>query len=927
MYNAIRRGTKLQLDKGKPSRLLVRTLGGTNPYESLTQQLKSRHSLSGSNRSIQLLTKPAYGDQLQTYAYNSNQRFREIHLPSTQSIPAACKIDNDDESSTDDKDLAYYRRSSVSQPTYEMRLSGPIRPFSGLERPKTSYRFESRLSFSSRPGRTGAKIPTPKTESSSSIRKTISAIDPMKVFKSGLDMTWYATKILVSFLVKLPGNTLYYIMNSEDRRAKIAEIKAMAKKEFDHYWTGSKLLMADVRTARNLLGRTLSGSTLTRRERKQLLRTVSDLFRLVPFSMFIIIPMMEFVLPFALRLFPNMLPSTFQDSLKSEENMKRELKSRIAMAEFFQDTLEELAKEQKRIVGKRNDEKPDDEESINQKQSAASMLEFLEGARNGQMMPPEVIIRYAKYFKDDLTLDNMPRMQLINMCKYMGITPYGSDNFLRFQLRFKIRSLKEDDQRILFEGINSLTKMELREACQDRGMRSTGLSKAAYKRSLQQWLELSVNFDVPISLLIMSRTYFLQEEMVSATTGEDSAGVAGLADAISGLDKDVLNEVILGVATSEEQKSDPEVRKIKLEVLSHQNKMIGEEQAEREKKIELAKAAAEELEAKSEDAAAPAVKEENEQSSEQKSKEPKQENVSLRKKTAKDIIAEVEHATPTGMDADKTVVKIVEDGIEVEDEQGEVVYSTELSADEIEAIEQLISADPVSKERQDLERIKSALKAKEESEEDAAENATEDNEQAATDFAENVSDDLSSATEKIDAMETKAAKEADESTVFTTHTSEGEKAHDASFVEGESEVVEEEPEPEEDAVVARLKKRIASMVDKIEVQLSKAEIQIGDKLHLLDKDNDGLLTQEEIVECLQQVLKRQITNEEAMELVDAMDTDGDGVLTVQELVSWLETNKLVKLESEGRDRDMDRILEGQQSGEEEKPDESLKQKQ
>lgn len=95
--------------------------------------------------------------------------------------------------------------------------------------------------------------------------------------------------------------------------------------------------MADVRTARSLLSRTMSGSTLTRRERKQLLRTVSDLFRLVPFSMFLIIPFMEFALPFALRLFPNMLPSTFQDSLKAEETMKRELQSRIAMAQFFQE--------------------------------------------------------------------------------------------------------------------------------------------------------------------------------------------------------------------------------------------------------------------------------------------------------------------------------------------------------------------------------------------------------------------------------------------------------------------------------------------------------------------------------------------------------------------------------------------------------------
>jgi len=896
---------------------LVRSLGASNPYDNLAQQMQSRQSLSGS-RSIHLLTKSSHSDKLQTHAYTSQQRFREIHLPLTQYIPAVCKTDNDDESS-DDQDLAYYRRSTISQPTYQIGVSRPHQSFSGLSKPKTSYRFESRLSFSSTRGGTGAKIPTPKTESASSISNAISSIDPVKVMKSGLDLTWYVTKMLVSFLVRLPGNTLYYMMNSKERKDKIAEIKEIAKKEFDHYWTGSKLLMADVRTARSLLGRTLSGSTLTRRERKQLLRTVSDLFRLVPFSMFIIIPAMEFVLPFALRLFPNMLPSTFQDSLKSEENMKRELKSRIAMAEFFQDTLEELAKEQKLIVGKRNDEKPDDDMSSKQKESAASMLEFLERAKNGEMMPPDVIIQYATHFRDDLTLDNMPRMQLINMCKYMGIAPYGSDDFLRFQLRFKIRSLKEDDQRILFEGINSLTKMELREACQERGMRSTGLSKVAYKTSLQQWLDLSVNFEVPVSLLIMSRTYFLREEIVSATAGDDSKSVAGLADAISGMDKDVLNEVILEVATSEEQKSDPEVRKIKLEVLSHQNKKIVEEQAEREKKIESAKAAAEES-VKSE----AVVADESEQAKEQISGDPQPEKLSPETKTASDIIAEVKDSVPTDKDADKTVSKIPEDGIEGEDEEGEVA----LSADEIIAIEQLVSADPVSKERQDLERMKSKMKENEEDrEEDVAEDGTEAREQATIEVAEKVMDDLSAAAETIGAMEQKAAKEADESTVFSTYANGEEKVHDTSVVDGESEVVEEEPESEEDIVVARLKKRIENMVDKIEVQLSKAEIQIGDKLHLLDKDEDGILSQEEVVECLQQVLKREITNEEAEELFLAMDTDGDGVLTVQELVAWLETNKLIKLESEGRDRDMERILEGKQSGEDEISDESMKQKQ
>jgi Ca2+-binding EF-hand superfamily protein len=74
----------------------------------------------------------------------------------------------------------------------------------------------------------------------------------------------------------------------------------------------------------------------------------------------------------------------------------------------------------------------------------------------------------------------------------------------------------------------------------------------------------------------------------------------------------------------------------------------------------------------------------------------------------------------------------------------------------------------------------------------------------------------------------------------------------------------------DDPIVARLKKRIESMLDKIEVQLSDVHLKIGDKLHMLDKDKDGILTQEEVADVLQQVLKREITSEEAKEIAGEM---------------------------------------------------------
>ena len=52
---------------------------------------------------------------------------------------------------------------------------------------------------------------------------------------------------------------------------------------------------------------------MTRRERRQLKRTTTDILRLIPFAVFVIVPFMELLLPVALKLFPNMLPSTFED--------------------------------------------------------------------------------------------------------------------------------------------------------------------------------------------------------------------------------------------------------------------------------------------------------------------------------------------------------------------------------------------------------------------------------------------------------------------------------------------------------------------------------------------------------------------------------------------------------------------------------------
>lgn len=99
----------------------------------------------------------------------------------------------------------------------------------------------------------------------------------------------------------------------------MSHLWVIIKKEAKHYWHGTKLLIADSRIAGNLIRKKLHGDDLSRRERRQLVRTVADLTRLVPFLIFIAIPFTELLLPFILKVFPGVLPSTFAEPHKKEE--------------------------------------------------------------------------------------------------------------------------------------------------------------------------------------------------------------------------------------------------------------------------------------------------------------------------------------------------------------------------------------------------------------------------------------------------------------------------------------------------------------------------------------------------------------------------------------------------------------------------------
>lgn len=113
------------------------------------------------------------------------------------------------------------------------------------------------------------------------------------------------------------------------------------KKEAAHYWDGTKLLGKEIRISFRLALKMAAGYELSRRESRQLKRTTEDLIRLVPFSVFVIVPFAELLLPVALKLFPNMLPSTYEGETAKEAKRQALRKTRMDVSNFLRTTIQE----------------------------------------------------------------------------------------------------------------------------------------------------------------------------------------------------------------------------------------------------------------------------------------------------------------------------------------------------------------------------------------------------------------------------------------------------------------------------------------------------------------------------------------------------------------------------------------------------------
>ena len=174
----------------------------------------------------------------------------------------------------------------------------------------------------------------------------------------------------------------------------------------------------------------------------------------------------------------------------------------------------------------------------------------------------------------------MTRTQLAAICRMLELPTIGTKAVLAFSIEMKLRSLNADDRVIRREGIENMTVLEMQQASRERGMRALGLPKDQLVKQLKEWLELSLTHKVPPSLLLLSRTLYLPQNLDP---------IAQLAATISTLPESAASRATAEIASKEGKTRNV----VKLELIKEEEKKIAEEAKEEKARIEREKQEAE----------------------------------------------------------------------------------------------------------------------------------------------------------------------------------------------------------------------------------------------------------------------------------------------------------------------------------------------
>ncbi|KAK7200019.1 LETM1 and EF-hand domain-containing protein 1 [Novymonas esmeraldas] len=269
-----------------------------------------------------------------------------------------------------------------------------------------------------------------------------------------------------------------------------------------HLYHGFRLFFINTRLAWKYSRQLKKGVALTRRERLLLESSTKDLLRLVPFSFFIVVPFAELLLPVVLKMFPGLMPSTFESESQGRNRLyidaMKTLRARQRAMDYLSATaLATFDKEQQEVIRR---------------------------AVTGDSIAPKDIRLVASYFGRDgpFSVFKVPDNIVVGLGRSVGVYKWYHSllparvlaPIMRRSIIQRYHEVREDDRLIRLEGVDGMSLDELVKANQTRGMRWTE-GKEALQAQLEWWNSLAQDGSVPYNTLwwIRPTRYSIRKSM------------------------------------------------------------------------------------------------------------------------------------------------------------------------------------------------------------------------------------------------------------------------------------------------------------------------------------------------------------------------------------------------------------------------------
>ena len=231
---------------------------------------------------------------------------------------------------------------------------------------------------------------------------------------------------------------------------------------------------------------------------------------------------------------------------------------------------------------------------------------------------------------------------------------------------------------------------------------------------------------------------------------------------------------------------------------------------------------------------------------------------------------------------DKLVEAIDEDGdslIDLEELQS-IIGGEELDSSESESID--------DSEDVEIEDDSESTQDSEDLEEDSNEDDEELEEESAEEDAEESLDDDEESEESVDQDEDSEDEEEISSTDTDEDMESKEDDHEEGGEEPDIDEILEEDASEIESTVSRSTSEIMELLLDV---IEEKDISLANAFGDLDDDGDRLLTSEELVTKLNQILPEGLNQSEADALLSTMDSDGDGNIDMVEFVNAIEKHE------------------------------------